>query len=133
MSIFTNLVPRLSRTLDHAQDGAAQPEFTLKPVYQVTETPEAWNLTTQLPGVTKEGLEITAEDGNVTILGRRIWQQPEGWTSLYRESYDAPYALTLEHDNAVDANRIQAELKDGVLQVTLPKAEALKPRKIAVN
>ena len=86
-----------------------------------------------LPGVTKEGLEVTAEEGIVSIRGKRVWQKPEGWTSLYRESYESPYELSLEHDNTVDADRIQAELKDGVLQVTLPKAEAIKPRKIAVN
>jgi HSP20 family protein len=133
MSIFNQLVPRLSRSLDRAQNGATQPEFTVKPAYRISETPEAWSLSAHLPGVTKEGLEVTAEEGHVTIRGRRAWQQPEGWTSLYRESYAAPFELTLEHDNTVNADRIQAELKDGVLQVTLPKAEAVKPRKIAVN
>jgi HSP20 family molecular chaperone IbpA len=134
MSIFNQIVPRLSRSLGRtAAEGDQQAEFTLKPAYQLAETPEAWSLTTYLPGVTKEGLEVTAEEGHITIRGRRQWQKPEGWTSLYRESYDAPYALTLEHDNTVDAERIQAELKDGVLRVSLPKAEALKPRKIAVN
>jgi len=119
-----------------ASSGAAdpvQPEFTLKPAYRISQTPEAWTLTAQLPGVTKDGLEVTAEDGLVSIRGRRQWQQPEGWTSLYRESYDAGYALALRYDHTVDAGRIQAELKDGVLQVSLPKAEAAKPRKIAVN
>ena len=41
--------------------------------------------------------------------------------------------MTLQHDNTVDADRIQAELKDGVLRVSLPKVEAVKPRKINVN
>lgn len=134
MSIFNQLVPRLSRSLGRPEaSGEQQPEFTLKPAYQLTETPEAWSLTTHLPGVTKEGLEVTAEEGAITIRGRRAWLKPEGWTALYRESYDAPFELTLEHDNTVDAAKIQAELKDGVLRVSLPKAEALKPRKIAVN
>lgn len=137
MNLFNQLVPRLTRTLGRTQNGqgntATESEFTVKPAYELTESAEAWGLTVQLPGVAKEGLEITAEEGVVTLRGRRQWQQPEGWTSLYRESLDAPYELTLEHDNTVDADKIQAELKDGVLQVSLPKAEALKPRKIAVN
>jgi HSP20 family molecular chaperone IbpA len=134
MSIFNQIVPRLSRSFGRTlSEDEKQPEFTLKPAYQLAEMPEAWTLTTHLPGVTKEGLEVTAEEGHITIRGRRQWQKPEGWTSLYRESYDAPYELTLEHDNTVEAERIQAELKDGVLRVSLPKAEALKPRKIAVN
>jgi HSP20 family protein len=135
MSLFNQIVPRLSRSLTRqpSEAGSAETEFTLKPVYELTESPEAWGLTAHLPGVTKEGLEVTAEDGRVTIRGRRGWQKPESWTAVYRESLDSPYELTLEHDNTVEAEKIQAELKDGVLRVSLPKAEALKPRKIAVN
>ena len=69
----------------------------------------------------------------VTIRGRRGWKVPAGWTALYRESADAPYELALTHDNTVDVEKIHAELKDGVLRVSLPKAEAVKPRKIAVG
>jgi HSP20 family protein len=138
MSILNQIVPRLSRTLSGRSDSttapaASQPEFTLKPAYEITENAEAWGLIAQLPGVTKEGLELTAEEGRVTVRGRRAWQKPEAWTAVYRESVDAPYELTLEHDNTVDADKIHAELKDGVLRVSLPKAEALKPRKIVVN
>ena len=138
MSILNQIVPRLSRTLSSrsagdAQRAANQPEFTLKPAYEITENAEAWGLVAQLPGVTKDGLELTAEEGRVTLRGRRAWQKPEDWNAVYRESVDAPYELTLEHDNTVDADKIHAELKDGVLRVSLPKAEAVKPRKIAVN
>jgi HSP20 family protein len=114
-------------------DRNAQPEFTLKPDYRISETPEAWTLVAHLPGVTKEGLEVTAENGVVSVRGRRQWQQPEGWTALHRESYDSSYALNLRHDHTVDADRIQAELKNGVLRLSLPKVEAVKPRKINVN
>ncbi|MFZ5497127.1 MAG: Hsp20/alpha crystallin family protein [Verrucomicrobiota bacterium] len=137
MSILNQIVPRLSRTLarqsDEAQPVAAEPEFTLKPAYKITETKEAWGLTAHLPGVTKEGLELTAEEGRITIRGRRQWTKPEGWTAVYRESVDAPYELVLEHDNTVDADKIHAEFKDGMLRVSLPKTEAVKPRAIAVN
>ncbi len=136
MSILNQIVPRLARPFarrSNAEQAGSAPEFTVKPAYEITETPEAWGLTTHLPGVTKDGLELTAEDGLITIRGRRAWQKPEGWTAVYRESVDAPYELVLEHDNTVDADKIHAELKDGVLRVSLPKAEALKPRKIAIN
>lgn len=109
-----------------------QSDFALKPAYRLNQTPDAWTLVAHLPGVAKDGLEITAEDGILSIRGRRQWQSPEGWTALYRESYDSSYALALRYDQ-VDASRIQAELKDGVLTVTLPKAEAAKARKIAIN
>jgi HSP20 family molecular chaperone IbpA len=136
MSLFNQIVPRLSRQPARRHNGkgaSTESEFTVKPAYEVTETDEAWGLTAHLPGVAKEGLELTAEEGRITVRGRRGWQKPEGWTAIYRESLDAPYELTLEHDNTVDTGKIHAELKEGVLRVSLPKAEAVKPRKIAIT
>jgi len=137
---FNQIVPRLSRSLTRRDDQAIQasaasrePEFTIRPVYDLKETAEAWGLTVQLPGVAKDGLDLTVEPGSIRIVGRRSWRAPEGWTALYRESVDAAFRLELEHDNSVDVDKIHAELKDGVLRVSLPKAEAIKPRKIAVN
>lgn len=136
MNLFNQIVPRLSRAAARRgeQNGTStEPEFTVKPAYEIKETAEAWGLTVHLPGVAKDGLELTAEEGFITIRGRRGWTAPEGWTAVYRESVDAPYELALEHENTVDVDKIHAELKDGVLRVSLPKAEAVKPRKIAVN
>ena len=87
----------------------------------------------ELPGVTKDGLEFSAGEGRLTVRGRRAWTAPKEWTSVYRESLDAPFQLELQHDNLIDVDKIHAELKDGVLRVALPKAEAAKPRKIAIN
>jgi HSP20 family molecular chaperone IbpA len=136
MNLFTQLVPRLSRAVarsDDAATNASEAEFTLKPAYQLKESADAWGLTVQLPGVAKEGLDLTVEDGLIRIRGRRSWKQPEGWTAVYRESVDAGFALDLTHDNSVNADKIVAELKDGVLRVSLPKAESIKPRKVAIN
>lgn len=138
MTLFNQLVPRLSRAISRREntDGsnaANDAEYTIKPLYELKETEDAWGLTVQLPGVAKDGLELSVEDSVLSIRGRRAWQKPEGWTQLYRESVDAPFALALEHDNSVDVDKIHAELKDGVLRVSLPKAEAVKPRKIAVS
>jgi HSP20 family molecular chaperone IbpA len=134
MSLFDTLIPPFARTTGRpAADAASELGSTLKPRYEVTETPEAYGLTVQLPGVAKEGLEITADGGEFRIVGRRTWKQPEGWTVLHRESADAAFELVLTHDDAIDADKIHAELKDGVLRASLPKAEALKPRKIAVS
>jgi HSP20 family protein len=138
MTLFNQLVPRLTRAVSRrdqnsGSNAAAETEYTIKPLYELKETEEAWGLTVQLPGVAKDGLELSVEDNVINIRGRRAWQKPEGWTQLYRESVDAPFALALEHDNSVDVDKIHAELKEGVLRVSLPKAEAVKPRKIAVN
>ena len=133
MSLFNSIVPSLTRPLARRENGGADLGPTVKPYYEVKETDEAWGLAVYLPGVAKDGLEITAEESQLRIVGRRAWQQPEGWTALYRESTDAPFELVLAHDNAIDPEKIHAELTDGVLRASLPKAEAVKPRKIAVS
>ena len=134
MTLLNTLIPSLSRQSASTQsEGAPDLVQTVKPAYEITETPDVYGVTVYLPGVSKEGLELTAEDGQFRVLGRRAWKQPEGWTAMYRESADAPYELVLTHDNAIDADKIAAELRDGVLRVSLPKHEALKPRKIAVT
>jgi HSP20 family protein len=133
MSLLNSLIPSFNRTTalaEGARESATVPGVL--PVYQVTESAEGYGLTVQLPGVTKEGLSITDEDGLLTIRGERAWKQPAGWTSLYRESSDRPFELSLRHDQGIDVEKIHAELADGVLRASLPKAEARKPRKIAV-
>jgi HSP20 family protein len=133
MSLFNSIVPSLTRPLARRENGGANFGPTVKPHYEVKETDEAWGLAVYLPGVAKDGLEITAEESQLRVVGRRAWKQPEGWTALYRESTDAPFELVLAHDNAIDPEKIHAELTDGVLRASLPKAEAIKPRKIAVS
>ncbi|MEO7415311.1 MAG: Hsp20/alpha crystallin family protein [Opitutaceae bacterium] len=132
MSLFQTLVPSFARNTPADSNGSRSAVPARKPTYEVKETPESYGLTVQLPGVTKDALELTSENGQFRISARRSWQQPEGWTSVYRESNDAAYELVLTHDNAIDAEKIDAELRDGVLRVSFPKTEAVKPRKIPV-
>jgi len=134
MSLFNSLIPSASPTpAANGQDRPADLAYTVKPIFEIKETPDAFGATVYLPGVAKDGLEITAEEGQVRVVGRRAWKQPEGWTALHRESADAPFELVLAHENAIDVGKIAAEFRDGVLRVSLPKHEAVKPRKIAVN
>jgi HSP20 family protein len=131
MSLIQNLLPSLHRGTASRETAPAEP--TVKPAYGIQETAEGFGLTVHLPGVTRDGLEITADHDELRLTGRRAWHQPEGWTAVYRETESAPFELVLAHDHAVDLDKIQAELADGVLRVALPKAEALKPRKIEVK
>jgi HSP20 family molecular chaperone IbpA len=134
MSLINTLIPALTRTpVRRQRKSSAELGPTVKPIYEIKENDDAFGVTVHLPGVAKDGLELTAEEGIFRIVGRRAWKQPEAWTALYRETADVPYELVLEHDNAIDVDKIHAELADGVLRISLPKAEAIKPRKIAVN
>ena len=128
MSLLNTLIPSLGNA---GANGGSNP--TRRPRYEIEENNEGYALTVFLPGVSKEGLEITDENGELRVTGQRSTKLPAGVTALHRESADAAFELVLAHDNAVDAEKTQAELKDGVLRLTLAKAESAKPRKIAVS
>ena len=134
MTLLNSIVPSLSRSPARREDSRPKDlARTVKPHYEIKETEDAFGVTVYLPGVAKDGLEITAEQGEIRVIGRRFWKQPEGWTALHRESVDVPFELVLAHENTIDTDKIAAELRDGVLRVSLPKHEAVKPRKITVS
>lgn len=128
MSIFNALIPTFGGARSEA-DAIA----TRRPQYQVAETDTAYNLTVNLPGVAREGLEVTDENGELKITGKRALKLPDTAAVLHRETSDASFELVLAHDNTVDSDKIGAELKDGVLHLTLAKAESAKPRKITIG
>jgi HSP20 family molecular chaperone IbpA len=132
MTLLRSIIPGVARRFTPTPSNAPS-DARVRPAYDVREDEHAYDVTVQLPGVAKAGLEITAQDNQVTIVGRRVWTQPEGWTALHRETPRANFELVLTHEGEVDADKIGAELKAGVLRLTLPKAEAVKPRKITVN
>lgn len=125
----------LFHSLIHPTQGAAPAEqpAPIRPRYEVDETDAAYGLTVFLPGVAKDGLEITDEGGELRIAGRRTQKLPKEAVALHRESSDSNYELVLSHDATVDTGNIVAELTDGVLRLSLPKAESAKPRKISVS
>jgi HSP20 family molecular chaperone IbpA len=121
----------LFQSLLCAPTGPATPA-TLRPSHQLTESEDAFALTIQLPGVARDGLDVTVEQDVLRVVGRRAWTPPAGWSALHRETSDAPFSLAVALGQAVAADRIAAELRDGVLRLSLPKAEAVRPRRITV-
>ncbi len=89
-------------------------------------------LEAEMPGVGKGGAEVSVENGELTITGTRC-APPEKGTPLLREIRDADYRRVFELDAEIDAGRITAEIDQGILRVTLPLAERVKPRTIKVD
>jgi len=85
-----------------------------------------------MPGVSKEGLEITLEGNEITLVGHRNHETPPG-TSLFRERRPADYKRVFELDPAIDTSKVSARIEQGILTLTLPKSEEVKPRKISVE
>src|SRR5580693_6733638 len=114
-----------------AQNGANRVTY-LTPLANILETKDGYVLEAEMPGVNKEGLEITVENGELTIFGRRAAVETRG-REVYRESRAFDYRRSFELDPSIDTTKISAKIDQGVLTLQLPKAEAVKPRKIAVH
>ena len=102
------------------------------PFADVESTKDGYTVRAEMPGVDKSGLEITVNNGELTILGHRHPQESPG-EPIYREMRPNDFRRVYELDPAVDTARISARIDHGVLTLTLPKAESVKPRKITVD
>ena len=96
------------------------------------EAGDGYRLEVEMPGVNKEGLDISIENNELTIIGRRSLPVVEG-TLVHHESRPENFRRTFELDPSIDANKISARIEQGLVTLTLPKAEHVKPRKIAVS
>ena len=106
----------------------------VRPRASITENAANFVVQVEMPGVSRAGLEITFENGELTLLGhRQPATAPTGAELVYRESQPADFRRTFEVDNSIDAAHIGAALDQGLLTLTLPKAEAARPRKIEIN
>jgi HSP20 family molecular chaperone IbpA len=126
MSLFT-------KNNDGAVATQAPQRRTVTPRYEVKETAEAFVITAFVPGVDRSAIETHVDGDNLTLVARRTWTAPEGWTAVYRETPTADYQLVLEIDHRVNRDAVRAELNQGVLTLTLPKAESVKPRRIEIQ
>lgn len=106
---------------------------TLVPRYDARATEDAYVITAYVPGVARGSLETTVDGENLTVVGHRTWTAPESWTPIHREIPDTDYRLVLELDHRVNREAIRAELSQGVLTLTIPKAETVKARKIEIQ
>lgn len=104
----------------------------ISPEVNIFETKDGYLLEAEMPGVTKSSLEITLENNELTITGHRQLQ-PLKAEAVFCESQNADYRRVFALDPAIDTTKISARMEQGVLKLTLPKSERVKPRKIAVE
>jgi HSP20 family protein len=104
----------------------------IAPMVNIFETKDGYALEAEMPGVNRDGLEITLEGNEITIHGRRAAEPVKG-DLLFGERSAADYRRVFELDPAIDTARIAAKMEQGILTLTLPKSEQVKPRKITVS
>ena len=125
----------MKTTVENGQQTASQQNRQTEyvaPEVNIFETKDEYMLEAEMPGVSKDGLEITLEGNVLAIVGHRSDASPAG-DVVYRESRPADYRRVFELDPAIDGDKISARVDQGVLTLTLPKAERVKPRKISVT
>jgi len=108
------------------------PQSYISPDVNIYETEHSYTLEAEMPGVTREHLEVTLENNTLTLVGHRTDDRPRG-TVLYRESRPADFRRVFELDPAIDSQKIRAQMNQGLLILQLPKTEAVKPHRIAVE
>ena len=111
---------------------AQAPVQYLTPLAEVNSTTEGYVISLEIPGVDKSGLEITVDDDRLTILGHRHIEASAGEV-VHREIRPNDFRRIYELGQDVDTTKINAHLEQGVLKLTLPKVEKVKPRQITVE
>lgn len=111
---------------------ATQEQTWVVPRAQIREEAEHYLLILEMPGVTKEGLDVTVEHHELTITGHRS-DEPLKGEALYRESRRSDYRRVFDLDPSIDAEKISVRIDQGVAMLTLPKSESVKPKKISVS
>jgi HSP20 family protein len=129
MNIANEQQQNESAVLPHQEARSVQ---YVTPATDVESTKEGYTIHAEMPGVDRSGLEITVDDGELTILGHRQIAEFSG-EPIYQEIRQTDFRRVYEVDPAIDVTRIVARVEHGVLTLTLPKPESAKPRKIAVE
>lgn len=117
------------RPVERAARGA------LIPAVDVSEDEEQYLVRAELPGVNKDDISVTLEDGVLHISGetKSEHKEKQGGRIIRQERHYGKYVRSLRLANVVDEQKVKAKYKDGVLELVLPKSESVKPKQITVE
>lgn len=112
------------------------PAFTLgtnAPRTNLLENGDKFEVRVELPGISKDDISIKIQGNYLEISGKREIETPEGFKPHRKERSATTFSRSFTLPDEIDAEKVDAALKDGILYLTLPKSEAAKPRQIVVN
>ena len=130
---FRDEMDRLLTGVLRRPDGLVPGVFRNQPAINVWEQDDALKVEMELPGVKSEQLDISVAGGELSVKVNAPEEAGDGVTYHRRERPVGSFSRLVRLPIAVNADRVEADLHDGVLTITLPKAESAKPRKINVT
>ena len=124
---LTGLQDELERLFESPMTGWA-------PALDVHEDKDSFSVRLELPGMKREDIEVSLQDGSLIISGERKEERVNEETTVHRqERYYGKFSRALTLPTAVAGDKVKAQYRDGILTVTLPKAEEAKPKAINVS
>jgi HSP20 family protein len=103
------------------------------PFADIYETDEALCVVMEMPGVEKKDLDVALENGVLRVDGRIDFSKYDGMEPVYTEYNVGHYTRSFTLSDKIDQDKISAQLDDGVLTLTLPKAKEAQPRRISIG
>ncbi len=118
-----------------ARDKATADEkiATMAPAVDISENEQGITLRAEMPGVSKDRLEVRADRNGLSIQGDVSIEMPSGMQALYADVQATRYRRSFTLSGELDPERIDAQLKDGVLTLRIPKRAEFQPRRIEVQ
>jgi len=134
---WTNLRDEIDRLFEAPLAELARSSQLLSgwtPALDISEDKDNVYVRVELPGMRKEDIDLSLHDGSLSISGERKGQETFKDAEVYRaERFVGRFQRTVTLPTLVAADKVKAQYKDGILDVTLPKAEEVKPRRIDVH
>ena len=127
---------RMNRWFDGFFDGNGDEDATMirwRPAVDIEESENEFTVAAELPGMTKDDIELTIKDNILTLKGEKKTQTEKKDGEVYlSERCFGSFQRSFNLSNGVDAGKVKAEFKDGILTIHLPKVEEAKPKTVEI-
>jgi HSP20 family protein len=127
---FDNIFNEFDRNLGYGPNWSVVSNYPRTNLYSKGDR---FELVAEVPGLSKDDLDVKIQGNYVEISGKREVKTPEGYRAHRSERGSASFTRSLTLPSDVDSGKVSATLKDGILVLTLPKSEAAKPRQISIK
>lgn len=133
MSDTTELSRRDPSTVTRSESGPSARRMTITPAVDIYEDTQGVTLWADLPGVTRDKLDVRVHDSSLAIEAEAVVPTPANLRLQHAEVREPRFARTFTLSPDFDTSKIEASLKDGVLKLTIPRRDEARPRRIEVR